>query len=289
MEENNLINWNKLKTPPSWAIKPITGGRLKGKTDINPQWRYKVMTEVYGPIGIGWKFTIDNVIMEAGSDGQRMVFVTVSVSVKTGNDWCYPVTAIGGDFVVEKESNGLHSNDEAIKMATTDALGTALKYFGVASDIYEGGNRDTKYNRNSEPSKPYTPPLPKPATDPQKLVAVQLSKQIAKMEPPKGKKDLVINGVNRILNGVIIDSYQIKNNLIKHIEAKQIFDLLKRNGIPNDSFFIWLKVVYGLEYYVDISQDALPGIMDVVSNRWQEITKVAADYQNAPGKDDIVG
>lgn len=279
---DNLENWNKLRTPPEWAVKPITGGRLRGKTDINPQWRYKAMTEVYGPIGIGWKFTIDDVKIEEGSENQRMVFVTVSVSVKVNEEWSVPVSAIGGDFIIEKEQNGMHSNDEAMKMSTTDALGTALKYFGVASDIYEGGGRNTKYDR---PANPYTPPLPKspapsqaPKNEPEKP-----------KEAPKGKKDLIINGVKRIVNGVIFDSYQIQNNLIKHIEAKQIFDLLKRNNIPNEAFFIWLKVVYGLEYYVDITQDALPGIIEIVSNRSQEITKVAADYRSAPGQNDVVG
>ena len=36
-------------------------------------------------------------------------------------------------------------DDEAFKMAYTDALGTALKYAGVASEIYEGNFDGSKY------------------------------------------------------------------------------------------------------------------------------------------------
>jgi hypothetical protein len=150
---DNLENWNKLKTPPQWAIKTISGGRLSGKSDINPQWRYKAMTEVYGTCGIGWKFDVVREWEVPGTDGQIMVFVKVAVRIATEHGWSESVTAIGGDFLIEKESRGMHCNDEAYKMATTDALGTCLKYFGVASDVYEGGNHDTKSTRKEPAAK----------------------------------------------------------------------------------------------------------------------------------------
>ena len=43
---NNMELWNALRTPPETALKPITGGRLNGKTDINPQWRYEAMAQL---------------------------------------------------------------------------------------------------------------------------------------------------------------------------------------------------------------------------------------------------
>ena len=62
--------WNKLKQPPISALKKITGGRLAGKTDINPQWRYQVMTEVFGVCGRGWKYTIDKLWTEPAPAGE---------------------------------------------------------------------------------------------------------------------------------------------------------------------------------------------------------------------------
>ena len=50
---DNLKLWEAVKQPPASALKPIGGGRLKGMTDIKPQWRYLVMTEQFGPCGFG--------------------------------------------------------------------------------------------------------------------------------------------------------------------------------------------------------------------------------------------
>ena len=46
---DNLNLYNKWRTAPENALKPITAGNLKGKSDINPQWRIQVLTETFGP------------------------------------------------------------------------------------------------------------------------------------------------------------------------------------------------------------------------------------------------
>ena len=46
---DNLLYWNQLATPPPSSLKTIKAGRLKGMTDINPQWRLEAMTRVFGP------------------------------------------------------------------------------------------------------------------------------------------------------------------------------------------------------------------------------------------------
>ena len=50
---DNLEIYNSIRNVPQEAQKPIEGGRLKGKTDINPMWRIKALTEQFGPVGIG--------------------------------------------------------------------------------------------------------------------------------------------------------------------------------------------------------------------------------------------
>ena len=62
--------WEALAHPRAEALKTIGGGRLKGMTDVNPQWRYKAMTEAYGPCGIGWKYEVDKLWNEQMPDGQ---------------------------------------------------------------------------------------------------------------------------------------------------------------------------------------------------------------------------
>ena len=140
-ENINMADWNKLKTPPDWAKHGIKGGRLRGMTDINPQWRYAAMTEVYGPCGQGWKSEIKRVWREEVTDGQVFAFAEVNVFVRLkGGDavWSAPISGIGGSMLVEKETAGLHANDEGYKMAITDALSVALKFLGVGADVYCG-------------------------------------------------------------------------------------------------------------------------------------------------------
>ena len=149
---DNMSIYNNLCTPPNDALKPIGFGNLKGKSDINPQWRYEAITNQFGPCGIGWKYTIDSHwIQSVQQTGETMVYVMISFYYKQGETWSDPIPAYGGDFLIKKDKNGIHGNDEALKMAVTDALGTALKMVGVAADVYRGlvanGASDSKYAR----------------------------------------------------------------------------------------------------------------------------------------------
>lgn len=138
---SNLENWDKLARPPVDALKQIKGGRLSGMTDINPQWRYKAMTEVYGQCGQGWNYEIVRTWTESGPDGQVCAFAQVNLFVGQRA----PIPGIGGSMLVAKESSGLRTNDEAYKMAITDALSVAMKMLGVGADIYMGRWDGSKY------------------------------------------------------------------------------------------------------------------------------------------------
>lgn len=150
----NLSIWNKFSQPPKTALKEIKAGRLKGKHDINPQWRYKAMTEAFGPIGIGWKYAIDRMWTEQGANNEVLVFVQISLYVFDEVKWSEPIPGIGGSTLIAKEQNGMYNSDEAYKMATTDALGVAMKMLGVAADIYMGLFDGNKYASQPNGSKP---------------------------------------------------------------------------------------------------------------------------------------
>lgn len=149
---------SKLSTPPSWALKPIQAGRLKGKSDINPQWRIEAMTEKYGTCGIGWYFRNIRHTFQEGSAGEVFVFAEVEVFIKDGENWSMPIPGTGGSMIVQKEKNGLYNQDEGVKMAYTDALSVALKFLGVGSAVYAGQidgmqAEQTKYTAIEEPIK----------------------------------------------------------------------------------------------------------------------------------------
>ena len=53
-DNGNLSIYERMRSVPAEAKKAIEAGRLKGKSDINPMWRIKKLTAVFGPVGFGW-------------------------------------------------------------------------------------------------------------------------------------------------------------------------------------------------------------------------------------------
>lgn len=138
--------YNAMRKPPAEVLNTIQIGNLKGKSDINPQWRIEVMTEQFGMCGIGWKYEIVSTNTVECSNGEVLVFMRINLYVKDGEQWSNPIPGFGGDKIVIKNKNGLVPNDEAYKMVLTDALGNAMKNIGVAADVYRG-LWDSKYSR----------------------------------------------------------------------------------------------------------------------------------------------
>lgn len=152
---NNLDLYNKVRTVPPEAQREIKGGRLNGKTDINPMWRIKTLTEQFGVCGFGWKYEItDKRIVESDQSGETAAFVDINLYVQLDGKWSEAIPGTGGSMFVEGEKNGLHTSDECFKMALTDAISVACKALGVGADIYYAKD-STKYDRSkAQPSAP---------------------------------------------------------------------------------------------------------------------------------------
>lgn len=150
----NLELYNKMREVPEEAKKTIRGGRLKGMTDINPMWRIKKLTEEFGPCGIGWYYTIDDRWVETSMAKDEITAnVIISLYYKTDEGWSMPVQGVGGSMLLAQEKNGLYTNDECFKMATTDAISVACKAIGMGADVY-WGNDNTKYNDTKRENQP---------------------------------------------------------------------------------------------------------------------------------------
>lgn len=141
---DNMQIYESYREPPASALRSITAGRLKGKTDINPMWRIKALTECFGPAGIGWKAPITNKWIERTDIGEAACFVEINLYVKVDGEWSEPILGIGGSMFIVQERNGPHVNDECYKMAYTDAISVACKALGFAADIYWDADA-TKY------------------------------------------------------------------------------------------------------------------------------------------------
>ena len=126
----------------SWAhvapgmLKRINGGNLNGKSDINPVWRFQALTQAFGPCGFGWTVTeVERWTDEAA--GEIAVSVKVHLRINIGGTWSEPIEGVGGSKLCGK-GRGDGINDEAWKMATTDAISVACKALGIAADVYTG-------------------------------------------------------------------------------------------------------------------------------------------------------
>ncbi len=150
---DNLELYNKLRTPPKEALREIAAGRLKGKTDINPMWRIKALTETFGPCGIGWKYVVRDKRLETTEVGETAAFVDIELFYKWEGEWSEAIPGTGGNMFVAKEKNGPYVDDECYKKALTDAISVAAKALGVGGDVY--WQKDpTKYTARPEQPSP---------------------------------------------------------------------------------------------------------------------------------------
>lgn len=156
MEMSNMRFYNKVRAVPAEALKPITAGRLKGFSDINPMWRIKALTETFGPCGFGWWYEItDKQLVPDEATKQVAAFMDILLYVKdpdTG-EVSHGIPGTGGSSFVAQERSGPYLSDECFKMALTDAISVAAKSIGMAADVYYDKDR-SKYTATAEDPKP---------------------------------------------------------------------------------------------------------------------------------------
>ena len=143
-DNGNLSIYERVRNVPEEAKKAIEAGRLKGKNDINPMWRIKKLTEVFGPAGFGWYTEIVRTWTEASENGEMAVFVDIHLFVKKDGEWSRPIFGNGGNRLIANEKkyeNGQYVlvpylDDDAYKKAYTDAISVAAKALGIGADVY---------------------------------------------------------------------------------------------------------------------------------------------------------
>lgn len=149
--DENLKIYNAVRVVPTEAKRSITGGRLKGKTEINPMWRIKILTDQFGPCGIGWYYEVTKQWLEP-SGNEVAAFVNINLYIKVAGEWSKPIPGVGGSMFVENQKSGVYVSDECYKMATTDAISVACKQLGIGADVYWEADK-TKYTDPSQPTE----------------------------------------------------------------------------------------------------------------------------------------
>lgn len=157
MSDNNMKFYEKFRSVPTEACKEIGAGKLKGFTDINPMWRIKMLTDQFGPCGFGWYIEEAKYWTEsAGNEIAVLCEVKLKVKHPESGEWSAPIIGIGGSKLAGK-GKGEGIDDEAYKMAYTDAISISCKNLGMAADIYYKNDR-TKYSTIVDAPKKETRP-----------------------------------------------------------------------------------------------------------------------------------
>lgn len=209
----NMTIYDACRSVPESAKKAITAGRLKGKTDINPMWRIKRLTEQFGPCGIGWYYKPVRKWLETHGD-EIAAFVDIELYVKIGGEWSMPIAGTGGSMFAARQKDGVYVSDECYKMATTDAISVACKQLGVGADVYWDADR-TKYD---DPKAPTTMQQAEAPVDKQRAELIgQMREQLQRTG----------YGTNAVLKTYKASDVGSLSNL-------QIKDCIKRlKGLPN--------------------------------------------------------
>lgn len=176
MVSENLRIYEQARAVPAEAQKSFNNGRFSG-TDINPMWRIKKLTELFGPVGFGWYTEVISQRSERLDDDTLMATMEIHLYIWNGDAWSKPIYGTGANTLVSKSKNGRMVSDEGYKMAYTDALSVACKALGIGANVY--WDKDpTKYTTppKEPPKAPALPPQPEPqrpkAPEPRKMATI---------------------------------------------------------------------------------------------------------------------
>lgn len=147
----NLELYERFRTVPDEAKRTIAGGHLKGMTDINPMLRIKQLTAAFGPMGMGWWTKNVHYTKETANPltGEIPIFCELELWYKIDGQEYGPVYGCGGNMLIAQQRGAAYTNDEAYKMAYTDAISVACKNLGMCADVYWQSDR-TKYTLDGE-------------------------------------------------------------------------------------------------------------------------------------------
>ena len=134
--KKNMEIWNALnKTNPDFTKKFNKFGG-KELTTIDPHYQIQMMTNLFGPVGKGWKYNVEYKYQDG------LVFAEVCVEYYQDHKW-YSYGPVCSVQNLSKKNGGL--DDEAPKKAMTDAMTKAFSHLGMSADVFLGMFDDSKY------------------------------------------------------------------------------------------------------------------------------------------------
>lgn len=157
--ENNSLNTKIWKTvcETNPAYTKTTDGKGFKCTSIASIYQIERCTAMWGPIGIGWGFSITKdeikkgalIVIDGGNHDYELVHeMEIALWYMHEGIKSEPIIGRGATFFVQKTKYGMKTDDEAAKKTLTDAFTNALKYLGFSADVHMGLFDDSKYVNN---------------------------------------------------------------------------------------------------------------------------------------------
>jgi len=142
----NLKLWKAVcKTDPAFISKVSFGARSFNA--IDPMYQIMKATAILGPVGNdvkndGWTYTVEYDYPTLGNI--MMVVAKVTITTYFGS-----FGPIAGSRTFVNLDNKKKANDDAPKMALTDALTKGLSHLGFDADVFLGKYDDNKYMKGN--------------------------------------------------------------------------------------------------------------------------------------------
>ena len=146
IKSQNRFVWDNMKETDPRFTKRVNKG-FGEITTIDPQWQIMRMTEMFGPVGKGWNYTVNYTYTNDLVFAEVLVATSKTENEMTDSFWNYygPICSVQKLF---RKTGAL--DDEAPKKAMTDALTKAFSHLGLCSDIFMGKFDDSKYVQKLE-------------------------------------------------------------------------------------------------------------------------------------------
>jgi len=137
---DNLRIWKDLEDIDPKFTKQITGKPYKG-TSPNPHYIVKLLTETFGPVGVGWGV---RVVAEGFQPLGDEVLHWCRIEM-WHTDRANTFEQYGQTKALAMTRAGLKSDEDAPKKSFTDAMTKGASYIGCAANIFLGRWDDSQY------------------------------------------------------------------------------------------------------------------------------------------------
>jgi hypothetical protein len=156
MSDKNMQIWNKVqKTDTSYTKKAEVGGQKI--TSLNGTAMIMKATEIFGPVGIGFGWTVVEERFDKGSEmvmgeGDKRVVLGVELNHTIKIKFWYELDGKRGEIeqygctrYLYKSKYGTTTDGEAPKKSLTDAIKKSLSMLGFSADVFLGLFDDDDY------------------------------------------------------------------------------------------------------------------------------------------------